>query len=52
MSGVASPDCVITGVPFIANSPLVGTSAFSEQGLQDMILSTNSPLLMILMQCS
>jgi len=36
MSGVASPDSVITGVLFNANSPSVGTSAFSKQGLQNM----------------
>ena len=36
MSGVASPASVSTGVPFNANSPSVGTSALSEQGLQHM----------------
>lgn len=36
MSGVASPASVSTGVPFNANSPSVGTSAFPEQGLQNM----------------
>jgi len=36
MSGVASPDSVITDVLFNANSPSVGTSAFSKQGLQNM----------------
>ncbi|RHN53535.1 hypothetical protein MtrunA17_Chr5g0396871 [Medicago truncatula] len=36
MSGVASPDSVFTDVLFNANSPSVGTSAFSKQGLQNM----------------
>lgn len=37
MSGVASPASVSTGVPFNTNSPSVGTSAFSEQGLQTIL---------------
>ncbi|XP_058743756.1 protein PHYTOCHROME-DEPENDENT LATE-FLOWERING isoform X1 [Vicia villosa] len=37
MSGVASPSSVSTGVPFNTNSPSVGTSAFSEQGLQTFL---------------
>ncbi|MCI46143.1 protein FAM48A, partial [Trifolium medium] len=36
MSGVASPASVSTGVPGNANSPSVGTSTFSEPGLQNM----------------
>lgn len=37
MSGVASPASVSTGVPLNANSPTVGTTGLSEQGLQNML---------------